>query len=274
MLRADFHTHTTFCDGRNTPREMAQAAYQKGFTDFGISGHADFSFCDPGFGMGDEAVEEYKQELRRLREAYAGRMNLYIGVELDCLGPVQEADYAIGSTHCVLKNGEYVCVDDTEERLSEAVMRLWGGDWYAFVRDYFETEARVFERTHCDWIGHFDLLTKFNGRGRYFDEKSDDYLEPALSAMRRLNREGLPFEMNTGAISRGYRDEPYLSGILLKELNLMGGRIMINSDSHGRENIGYGFDRALQAAWESGFRRVCVLAPGGGFRELDILDLG
>ena len=159
MLRADFHTHTTFCDGRNTPREMAQAAYQKGFTDFGISGHADFSFCDPGFGMGDEAFEEYKQELRRLREAYAGRMNLYIGVELDCLGPVQEADYAIGSTHCVLKNGEYVCVDDTEERLSEAVMRLWGGDWYAFVRDYFETEARVFERTHCDWIGHFDLLT-------------------------------------------------------------------------------------------------------------------
>ncbi|WP_251500297.1 histidinol-phosphatase [Otoolea muris] len=274
MLRADFHTHTTFCDGRNTPKEMAEAAYQKGFTDFGISGHADFSFCDPGFGMGDSAFEEYKRELYRLREAYAGRMNLYIGVELDCLGPRQEADYAIGSTHCVLKNGEYVCVDDTEERLSEAVMRLWGGDWYAFVRDYFETEARVFEKTGCDWIGHFDLLTKFNRGGRYFDENSDDFLEPALAAMKRLNREGLPFEINTGAISRGYRDEPYPSGILLRELNLMGGRILINSDSHSRETIGYGFDKALQAAWESGFRQILVLTPGGSFRELNILDLG
>ena len=28
MLRANFHTHTTFCDGKNTPAEMAEAAYR------------------------------------------------------------------------------------------------------------------------------------------------------------------------------------------------------------------------------------------------------
>lgn len=270
MLRADFHAHTTFCDGKNTPREMVEAAYRKGFTDFGLSGHADFSCFDPGFGMSEEKLGRYTQELLDLREEFAGRMNLYIGIELDILGPVQRAEYAIGSTHGVEKMGEYVCVDDTEERLVDGVERLWGGDWYAFAQDYFELEAKVYERTKCDWVGHFDLLTKFNEGFKHFDETKDAYLEPALAAMRKLNAEGVPFEINTGAISRGYRTMPYPSKRLLRELYLMGGRIMVNSDSHSVDTIGFGFERALRLAAECGFERVCVLKKGGGVREVGI----
>ncbi|MCD8083671.1 MAG: histidinol-phosphatase [Clostridiales bacterium] len=271
VLRADFHTHTTYCDGKSTPREMVESAYRKGFTDFGISGHADFSFAEPGFGMSDAVLEQYKQELYALREEYRGRMNLYIGIELDCLGPEQKAEYAIGSTHCLFKNGEYVMVDDTEEKSVDAVNRLWNGDWYEYSRDYFELEATICDRLHCDWIGHFDLHTKWNEGYRYLDENADAYLEPALAAMRKLNDAGLPFEINTGAISRGYRTEPYPGKRLLRELYAMGGRIMINSDSHHADHIGFHFDQALQIAAECGFTRVTTLAPGGGFREIPIL---
>lgn len=269
-LRADFHTHTTYCDGKNTPREMVEAAYRKGFTDFGVSGHADLSFCALDFGMSDTAFEEYKNELYGLKEEFAGRMNIYVGTELDCLGPIQRADYAVGSTHIIRKSGEYVAVDESEAIQEEAVRRLWSGDWYAFARDYFELEATVFDRTHCDWVGHFDLLTKFNEGGRHFDETRDEYLEPALAAMKKLNSQGMPFEINTGAISRGYRKDPYPSRILLRELRQMGGRIIINSDSHSAENIGFHFDRALKLASECGFRRICVLDLKGGFREVEI----
>lgn len=270
MIKADFHTHTTYCDGKNTPREMVEAAYQMGFTDFGISGHADYSFADPGFGMSDPVLEQYKNELYALREEYAGRINLYIGIELDCLGPVQKAEYAIGSTHCVEKAGEFISVDDTEEKVADAVARLWNGDWYAYARDYYELEATVYDRTGCDWVGHFDLLTKWNEGFRHFDERKDEYREPALAAMRKLNDAGLPFEINTGAISRGYRSEPYPSRFFLKELHAMGGRIMINSDSHNINTIGYHFEQARRLALECGFKRAVVLKPGGGFREIEI----
>ena len=270
MLRADFHTHTTYCDGKSTSREMVEASYRKGLTDFGISGHADFSFCLENFGMTDQALKQYKEELYRLREEYAGKMNLYIGIELDCLGPVQKAEYAIGSTHCVLKNGEYVEIDDSRERLTEAVGRLWNGDWYALARDYYELEATVYDRTHCDWVGHFDLLTKFNEGGRDFDETRDEYLEPALAAMKKLNDQGLPFEINTGAISRGYRTLPYPNRILLKELYNMGGRIIINSDSHQADNIGCCFEEAARLAAECGFTHTLALVPGGGFRAVEL----
>lgn len=268
MLRADFHSHTTYCDGKSTTREMVESAFRKGMTDFGISGHADFSFCTENFGMQDKELERYTAEILSLREEFRGRMNIYTGIELDCLGPIQKAEYAIGSTHCIYKNGVYVEVDESEDAQKRAVKRLWNGDWYAFARDYYELEATVYEKTGCDWVGHFDLLTKFNEGGKLFDETRDEYLEPALCAMKRLNGHGLPFEINTGAISRGYRTDPYPNKILLKELRNMGGRIIINSDSHHSDHIGFCFDRAVRSALECGFTHTLVLAPGGGFREI------
>ena len=268
-LCADFHTHTTYCDGKSTPRQMVEAAYSMGLTDFGISGHADYSMWEPGFGMSDAILSAYKQELEILREEYAGKMNIYIGIELDTLGPVQQAEYAIGSTHSILKDGHLVTVDDTEEKLVQAVETLWNGDWYAMTRDYFELEATVYDKLHCDWVGHFDLLTKFNEGYKHFDEMKDAYLEPALAAMKKLHRQGLPFEINTGAMSRGYRTAPYPNPILLRELHAMGGRIMINSDSHSAGTIAYDFDQAEKIAYECGFRKVTVWSKDG-FREIPL----
>lgn len=269
MLKADFHTHTNYCDGADTPAVMVESAYKMGLTDYGVSGHAYFPYGWDG-GMSDETLLKYKKDLYALREEYAGRMNIYIGIELDLLGPLQKAEYAIGSVHCVKKDGEYVMVDGSDAALSDAVNRLWGGNWYALTRDYYEMEAVVYEKTRCDWVGHFDLITKFNQDYVHFDETKDEYLEPALAAMKKLNGEGIPFEINTGAISRGYRKEPYPSEILLKELHDMGGRIIINSDSHRHDTICYRFDQAVSLAKRCGFTHSLILKPGGGFRKVEL----
>ena len=94
-------------------------------------------------------------------------------------------------------------------------------------------------------------------------------LEPALAAMKKLHRQGLPFEINTGAMSRGYRTAPYPNPILLRELHAMGGRIMINSDSHSAGTIAYAFDQAEKIAYECGFRNVTVWSKDG-FREIPL----
>lgn len=179
-------------------------------------------------------------------------------------------EYAIGSCHCIKKKDEYVMIDTSDAMLTEAVNRLWDGDWYALTRDYYETEAQVLERTGADLIGHFDLITKFNQDYCHFDESRDEYLEPALRAMKKLNEAEVPFEINTGAISRGYRREPYPSEILLKELKTMGGKIMINSDCHMREAIGFRFQEAAKLAWRCGFRKVSVLRPCGVMEEMEL----
>jgi histidinol phosphatase-like PHP family hydrolase len=59
-------------------------------------------------------------------------------------------------------------------------------------------------------------------------------------------------------MSRGYRSAPYPSAALLKELCACGGRILINSDSHSADTIGYGFKQAQELAVACGFKSVCA----------------
>ena len=40
MCRFSYHTHTTFCDGKNTLAEMAAAAYAAGVRYYGVSCHS------------------------------------------------------------------------------------------------------------------------------------------------------------------------------------------------------------------------------------------
>ena len=270
-FHCDFHSHTIYGDGKNTPAEMAEAAFRLGLTDYGISEHgflANYVYSESKtFGMDEAAFIRYLKELEELKERYKGKMHLYIGVEQDGMGPEQKADYTIGSTHQLLKNGEYVMIDESEEILVDAVNRLWGGDWYALTADYYRQEAKIAALTDCQIIGHFDLITKFNQDFRHFDETCDAYLEPALQAMRELNKAQVPFEINTGAMSRGYRKEPYPSSILLRELKSMGGRIMLNSDSHQTGTLLWRFEEAAKLAVSCGFDCYYVLAPGGGYRR-------
>ena len=74
-LKANYHTHTVFCDGADTPEDVVLAAIGKGFTHLGFSGHMDY------FAHVD--APRYFAELRRLEEKYAGRIEILHGLELD-----------------------------------------------------------------------------------------------------------------------------------------------------------------------------------------------
>ena len=44
MRKVNLHTHTCFCDGKNTPEEMVISAIEKGMDVLGFSGHSSSSF--------------------------------------------------------------------------------------------------------------------------------------------------------------------------------------------------------------------------------------
>ncbi len=130
MINANFHTHTTLCDGRNTPGEMAKAAYDAGLVALGFSGH-----MDQDVHMDWDA---YVAQIRRLQDEYRGRMDILLGVELDTLydpACCPGAEYRIGSTHFVdLDVPCDTAVDWTPERLETLCLEAFGGNWMALVR--------------------------------------------------------------------------------------------------------------------------------------------
>ena len=64
---ANFHTHTSFCDGKNTPEEIIKAAINKGFSAIGFSGHGYTDF-DLRYCM--KNTDEYIKEITQLKEKY------------------------------------------------------------------------------------------------------------------------------------------------------------------------------------------------------------
>ncbi len=258
----DLHAHTTYCDGSASPEEMILSAIAKGCRSFGLSAHAPVNI-DGDWYMREEKIQPYLSELYSLKEKYADKIEFYVGFEADMYSPeLPRCDYKIASLHYTDADGKFFDVDHTEEKQKKAVSTHFGGDFYAYVENYYDRLKSVIERTHGDIIGHFDLVTKFNGDGKLFNENDPRYLSAAFDAMSELVKYGLPFEINTGAISRGYRNTPYPSKTLLAELHRLGGRIMFCSDAHSPSAICCCFDSAKELAKECGFDSHVVLAKG------------
>lgn len=262
--KANYHTHTKYCDGKNTAAEMAKAAFDKGFTHLGFSGHGYTDF-DQSYCMSKENIQNYLRDIAAVKAEYAGKMEVYAGVEQDCFStePTDIYDYAIGSTHYVYKDGLYHTVDESEEKTNAIVREFFGGDFLKYAAAYFEAEAQVVTKTKPDIIGHFDLISKFNEGNKYFDMDEKAYRFLALEAMEELLGTGVPFEINTGAMYRGLRTEPYPSYGLLKELQKRGGEIVLSSDSHDCDSIGFAFREVAQACREFGFRYTKIWTPEG-----------
>ncbi len=70
---ANYHTHTTFCDGKNTPEEIVQYALEHNFESIGFSGHSKTIF-DMRYCMKD--IIGYITEVNRLKEKYSNDIQM------------------------------------------------------------------------------------------------------------------------------------------------------------------------------------------------------
>lgn len=266
MLRANYHQHTTFCDGRDTAEAMAQAAFDRRFTHVGFSGH-----MDPDIHMDWPA---YVAEIRRLQALYQGRMDILLGAELDAVWDpesVPGAEYLVGSAHFM--PGHLAGSIDTSAEQSQAICdELYGGDWYAMARGYFGLQAERWQAGECTFIGHFDLITRFNDETHVLDELDPRYLGPAFEAMDAIVERDIPFEINCGAVNRGRKSELYPRRELLRHLCERGGQIVISADAHQAELIDGCFSLAVATAMDCGFTHTNILvheADGSvGWRQL------
>lgn len=238
----DYHTHTVFCDGENTPEEMIQAAIERGLAAIGFSGHS-YTFFDESYCMTPAKTAAFRTEILRLKEAYSGRIRVLLGLEQDYEAslPEEPYDYLIGSVHYVKAGGAYIPVDDGEHLVLAGTKAYFDDDIYAFIEAYYAAVARVKTRTNCDIVGHFDLITKDNGDGHEFDKTHPRYVNAWRKAANRLLDEDAVFEINTAPLYRGFRKEPYPSLAILSYLGKRHARVVLSSDSHRTASLAFGF---------------------------------
>ncbi len=255
MITQDFHNHTTFCDGKADPEAMVQAAIERGLTHLGLLIHS-YTFFDESYCATKDAPAKFQKAIAELKEKYRGQIELYCGVEQDYYSAesTEGFDYVIGSVHYWYADGNYTPVDAYRENLPKYVQQFFGGDWYAFAEEYFRLVADVAEKTKPDIIGHFDLCSKHNGEGEFFDENHPRYVAAWQAAADKLLSYNIPFEINLGGMMRAGRHEPYPTLAMQRYLAERGAKVVLSSDSHTTDTLRKGFDEWEAAAFAAGFK--------------------
>lgn len=266
VVTSNVHTHTNFCDGRDSAEVMAAAAMKKNFSCLGFSGHSYTPF-DESCGMNLENTRAYRETISALQEEYNGRMEILCGIEWDYYSVIDPCqwEYTIGSVHYVQSplTGKYYAVDACESELTACIEEGFSGDVAAMIKAYYanvEDMALTFKPTI---LGHFDLIRKLNRGNLFFDENSPIYKAIAFEAMEKIVKAGTVIEINTGAMFRGYCDTPYPAAPLLGLLRELDANLILSADAHAAEGLDYAFSEVLKQLREIGFSEVMELRSGG-----------
>ena len=266
-LPPDLHIHTPYSEhGTGTMEETVRAAISKGFSEIGFSDHfpypAGFEAPAPNCVIPDETTfMKYAAEVRRLQSAYADRIRIRFGAEIDFLDGLdadQAAmrskhafDFVIGSVH-ILRG---VAIDYRPETLRDSLEAFGGIDrlWQA----YWDGLESLIRGGQCHVIGHMDVLRKFDG---FLPARSQ--AERAGSLLRLIKRNGLALEVNTGGVDRASDHRPYPSTEILKLASGIGVDITLGSDAHGPEDVGRYFPETVRRLKSLGWNRSATFEAG------------
>jgi len=266
----NFHTHTNYCDGKNTAEEIIQEAIERGFCSLGFSSHSYTDF-DLRYCMKD--TEGYIAEINALKEKYKNKIQIYLGTEEDMRGLTDRTryDYILGASHYWKVGDEYFDVDGFPDTTKDALNAV-NGNVEKLVTLYYEPFCEYILTRKPDIVAHFDLLTKFDEKYENIFSCHEKYHKLAEMYLHKVLQSDCIFEINTGAISRGYRKEPYPAPNLLHIMKKNNAKITLSADAHVKENINYYFKETAQMLFDVGFREVYALYDGS-FKSFDIKEV-
>ncbi|MDO5123351.1 MAG: histidinol-phosphatase [Eubacteriales bacterium] len=266
MILRNYHTHSTYCDGKDNLEDIVKSAISQGFATIGFSGHSPLP--NENWTMTSEGMKEYCKEVLVLKEKYRHKIEVLLGLEQDIFSepPSENLDFIIGSVHGIKTPDGILYMDSTADILKAGIEKHFAGDALSLAEKYYELVGEIVNLTNADIIAHLDLLTKFDEKEEnpLFDQSNPRYINAVTNAVKKLasaHKKPL-FEINTGAIARGYRTTPYPSKAILKIIKDAGCDVVISSDCHDMRQLSCSFDEAVSLAESCGFERLAYLSQG------------
>jgi histidinol-phosphatase (PHP family) len=271
--KTNYHTHFSICDGKGEAEDYVKAALDKGFSALGFSSHAPLPYQN-SWTMKEADLPRYLSIIRGIKEAYRGRIEIYLGLETDYIRgyrgpsdppyPVLGLDYIIGSMHIIQSgSGVYREIDGPPEMYRAILEEDFHGDIRKMVEVYYSYFSELALLHRPTILGHYDLIKKNNPGGLFFKESEGWYRSLAAGIIPAVAKSGCIVEVNTGGLARKRTAEVYPSPWILRLLREAEVPIMLNSDAHAPENLDAHFDEALRVIRDSGYREVMVLDPEG-----------
>lgn len=215
-IRGDVHVHTSETDGRNTIREMAEAAVELGYQYIAITDHSkNLAMTN---GLDDVRALAHIEQIRAVDKEMEGRIRIFTGIEVDILGDglldlsdevLAQMDVVIGSVHSLF--------NQPRQQMTERMLR-------------------AVENPYLRIVGHMTGRLLLRREGYDIDVEA---------VVRRCGELGVAVEHNASP------ERLDLCDVDLKLAKQHGCKIVINTDAHSTHDFGrlkYGLSQ-LRRAW-------------------------
>lgn len=254
-MKFDLHTHHVRCGHANgTIEDYILAGIDAGLSVIGISDHSPYFFHQedqpwPGIAMARSDFANYVNEVLRLKEKYAGRIEVLLGMESDYFADHAEAyreaykgvpfDYLIGSVHQV--SGVSIFNRNRWKNLDEAAH-------INEKRSYYELIKRSAQSGMFDILGHIDAMKGYYPA--FSDIPAHEHIDDTL---RTIAECGVSIEINTSGSTKDVGGW-YPSDAILERALHFGVDVTFGSDAHIPSRVGDEWELVARRLKEIGFK--------------------
>jgi histidinol-phosphatase (PHP family) len=242
------HMHTPLCrHAIGEPEEYAAVAEKRGLKGIVVTCHNPLpNGLSQGVRMYPEQFDEYVAIVERARQAWAGRVDVRLGLECDYwpgLEPFLEKQLQSTEFHHVLGS--------VHPQIPEYQAQFWHGDFHAFQIGYFNHLADAAETKLFDTLSHPDLVK--NVFPAQWGLKK--LLPEILPALDRIAAAGTAMELNTSGLLKAI-PEMNPAPAILQAMAERGIPVVIGADAHTPTRAAANFEEALDLLEAAGYQNV------------------
>jgi len=264
----DYHVHTPYCGhAHGTTVEYVEEALRAGLSEIAFTDHLGRYYLSEAqrtrhvdWGMDKAAVRRYFEEIANLKEAYAGRIVIRTGLEVDFidgaedkLRPVIDAfpfDVLLGSLHCLPKFG-WRHLSDTAHVAPERI-----------YEEYFAQAQAALRSGIFGSLAHIDFLWRYVKWPRSHVPRIFEWI---ADTARTAAETGTAIEINANGYlwSQLYRvkgGDPF--DFLLERIREDRVPVTMGSDAHNPRHVAKNFAQLVCLLRDKGIRSVCTFEKG------------
>jgi histidinol-phosphatase (PHP family) len=240
--------HTPLCKhAQGEPEAYAEVAEQRGLAGIIVTCHnPPIDGWAPGSRMAESQFDTYVAMVERARQAWAGRVDVRLGLECD-YAPGMEA-----GLEAQLKWAEFHHVlGSVHPQVSEYRQRYFRDDPYAYQCTYFEHLAMAAETGLFDTLAHPDLVKNETAN----DWDVERLADTIAASLDRIAATGTAMELNTSGVNKVVK-EMNPGRTILAQMQARGIPVVIGADAHVPARVGDGYVTALETLREVGYTTV------------------
>lgn len=274
MKLMDYHTHNRRCGhALGEIEDYIKFAINKNFAEIGISDHFPLEAIidDPQLteiikraSMETEEFPNYIKEIKRLKGKYENKIRVLLSTELNFATPgralsnqkkildpfMDDVDYLLGAIHDIKWHESPIIIIDPREG-SEALKKF---GMEKITLEYIKKLEKLVATDYFDVIAHFDnYRILFRPNTPLYSENT---WEKLLDLLDKIKNKEMAIEINTSGTRKEIGSQ-FPSDEIVKEIIKRDIPIMLGSDAHKPEDIGYMFEEITEKFKRLGLSYIC-----------------